>query len=77
MIGIAREFRQSTELPIIIQGNAGLPTEGENGLVYPDTPEYMAEKAAELIKLGVRVIGGCCGTTPGHIMAIRSLVDLK
>lgn len=75
MIGIAREFRQCTELPIIIQGNAGLPIQGENGLVYPDSPECVASKAAELLKLGVQVIGGCCGTTPEHIRAIRSLVD--
>ena len=75
MVGIAREFRQCTKLPIIIQGNAGLPIKGENGLVYPDTPEYMAGKAAELLEIGVQIIGGCCGTTPEHIRAIRSLVD--
>jgi 5-methyltetrahydrofolate--homocysteine methyltransferase len=75
MVGIAREFRQSTKLPIIIQGNAGLPTKGENGLVYPDTPEYVVGKAAELLELGVQIIGGCCGTTPEHICAIRSLVE--
>ena len=75
MVGIAREFRQYTKLPVIIQGNAGLPTVGENGLVYPDTPEYVAGKAAELLQLGVQVVGGCCGTTPEHISAIRSLVD--
>ena len=73
MVGIAREFRQCTKLPIIIQGNAGLPTEGENGLVYPDTPEYMAGKAAELLELGVQIIGGCCGAAPEHIRAISSL----
>jgi 5-methyltetrahydrofolate--homocysteine methyltransferase len=75
MVDIAREFRQCTKLPVIIQGNAGLPIKGENGLVYPDTPEYMAGMAAELLDLGVQIIGGCCGTTPEHINAIRSLVD--
>jgi 5-methyltetrahydrofolate--homocysteine methyltransferase len=74
MIDIAREFRQCTELPVIIQGNAGLPEKGENGLVYPDTPEYVAGKAAELLELGVQIIGGCCGTTPEHIRAISRLV---
>ena len=74
MVGIAREFRQCSQLPVIIQGNAGLPTTGENGLVYPDTPEYMSGKVAELLKLGVQIVGGCCGTTPEHIRAIRSLV---
>ena len=75
MVCIANEFRQCAKLPIIIQGNAGLPGEGENGLIYPDTPEYMADKAAELLDCGVQIIGGCCGTTPAHIRAIRSVVD--
>jgi 5-methyltetrahydrofolate--homocysteine methyltransferase len=75
MVEIAREFRRHTKIPIIIQGNAGLPVKGENGLVYPETPEYMTGKAAELIDLGVQIIGGCCGTTPEHINAVRSLVD--
>ena len=77
MVDIAREFRRCTKLPIIIQGNAGLPTEGENGLVYPDTPEYTADKAAEMLASGVQIIGGCCGTTPEHIRAIRSMVDSR
>ena len=77
MVDIAREFRQCTKLPIIIQGNAGLPKEGENGLVYPDTPEYMAGKAAELLDLGVQIIGGCCGATPEHIRAIRHMIDSR
>jgi len=74
MVCIAREFRQYTKLPLIIQGNAGLPTNGENGLVYPGTPEYMAEKTDELLDIGVQIIGGCCGTTPEHIRAIRSTI---
>ena len=44
-------------------------------VVYPETPEFMASKIPELITLGVRIIGGCCGTTPEHIRAIRSAVD--
>ena len=75
MIGIARELRQYTTLPVIIQGNAGLPINGENGLIYPDSPESVAGKAAELLDLGVQIVGGCCGTTPAHIRAIRRLVD--
>ena len=78
MIGIAREFRKNTAAPIAIQGNAGLPVAGENGkLIYKDTPEYVAGKAAELLELGVQVIGGCCGTTPDHIRAIRKMVDAR
>ncbi|MDR1728909.1 MAG: homocysteine S-methyltransferase family protein [Acidobacteriota bacterium] len=76
MVGIAREFRAHTKLPVIIQGNAGLPVQGEGGaLTYPDSPEHVAGKAAELLALGVQIVGGCCGTSPEHIRAIRKLVD--
>jgi methionine synthase I (cobalamin-dependent) len=46
-------------------------------LVYPETPEFMAARVGELIDLGVRIIGGCCGTTPDHIRAIRAAVDAR
>jgi 5-methyltetrahydrofolate--homocysteine methyltransferase len=75
MVGIAREFVAHSHMPVAIQGNAGLPIATESGLVYPETPEFMAGKARELLDLGVRVIGGCCGTSPDHIRAIRELVD--
>jgi methionine synthase I (cobalamin-dependent) len=42
---------------------------------YPETPEYMAAMVRELIGAGVAVIGGCCGTTPEHIMAMRKALD--
>lgn len=75
MVQLAREFRECSSLPIIIQGNAGLPIAQGPDLVYPETPEFMAQKAAELLALGVQIIGGCCGTTPEHIRAIRKAVD--
>ncbi len=75
MIGIAREFRQHSRLPIAIQSNAGLPAASETGLVYPETPDYVAGKAVELLNLGVQIIGGCCGTGPEHIRAIRKAID--
>jgi len=74
MIEIAREFRAHTDLPIIIQSNAGLPQPRGGGVIYPETPEFMAEKAVELVEAGVSIIGGCCGTTPDHIRAIRNAV---
>ena len=70
MIKIAGEFRQHTDLPLIVQSNAGLPEISDNGVIYPETPEFMAEKALELKAAGVSIIGGCCGTTPEHIRAI-------
>lgn len=75
MIEIAGEFRSYSNLPIAIQSNAGLPEMKSGKPVYPETPEFMAGKAEELIAAGVSVIGGCCGTTPEHIRAIKELVS--
>jgi 5-methyltetrahydrofolate--homocysteine methyltransferase len=74
MVKIARELKVCSELPILIQPNAGLPETRDDELVYPESPEYMAERAAVLAELGVAIIGGCCGTTPDHIRAIRERV---
>ena len=71
MIRIAREYRKQSTLPLIIQSNAGLPLIEDGKLVYPETAEFMAEKAKELVDAGVSIIGGCCGTTPEHIRAIK------
>ncbi len=74
MVGIARELARHSDFPLAIQSNAGLPQNRDGRLVYPETPEFMAERVPELIGLGVRVIGGCCGTGPEHIRAIRGRV---
>jgi len=75
MILIAKEFRQHTNLPLIIQSNAGMPELKDGAPVYPETPEFMSGKIQELIDAGVAVVGGCCGTTPDHIRAFRKVVD--
>jgi len=75
MVGIAREFRKHSRLPVAIQGNAGLPVAEGTTLVYPETPKFVATKAMDLLQLGVQIIGGCCGTRPEHIRAIRQVVD--
>jgi 5-methyltetrahydrofolate--homocysteine methyltransferase len=77
MVEIAREFRKHSRLPIAIQSNAGLPVKSEAGLVYPETPDFVAGKAIEMLDLGVQIIGGCCGTNPDHIRAIRKVVDAR
>ena len=77
MVGIAREYRKSSRFPIAIQGNAGIPIATEKGLEYPETPDFVAGKAVELLDLGVQIIGGCCGTGPEHIRAIRRVVDAR
>ena len=75
MVEIAREFARHASVPVIIQSNAGLPEHHAGELVYPESPEFMAARVGELMDLGVLIIGGCCGTTPAHIRAIRSAID--
>jgi 5-methyltetrahydrofolate--homocysteine methyltransferase len=75
MVSIAEAFRRFTNLPLIIQPNAGLPEIVEGTLRYGETPEFMAERTRKLLDLGVNIVGGCCGTTPEHIAAIRRVVD--
>lgn len=74
MVEIARAFRDSTDLPLIIQSNAGMPQVTGSATVYPETPAFMASRVEELVSLGVSIVGGCCGTTPEHIRAIRHVV---
>jgi 5-methyltetrahydrofolate--homocysteine methyltransferase len=74
MVEIAREFRACTDAPLLIQPNAGLPQIVDGHAIYDETPEFMAERAKELLELGVQVIGGCCGTTPDHIRALREVL---
>jgi hypothetical protein len=57
--------------PVSAMPNAGLPQFVEGRYVYLSSPEYFAEFAARAIALGVRLLGGCCGTTPAHVRAMR------
>lgn len=75
MILIAREFKKVTSLPILIQSNAGLPELKNGELVYAETAEFFAQKIQEIRDIGVSIIGGCCGTTPDHIRAIKNVVE--
>ncbi len=75
MIEIAKRFKECSALPIIIQSNAGLPRIEGGTTTYGETPDFMAEKARELVAAGVSIIGGCCGTTPDHTRAIRAMID--
>src|SRR5260221_11963408 len=57
------------------QPNAGLPTRIGNRFFYVATPDYFADYALRFAQAGVRLIGGCCGTTPRHIAAMRKALD--
>jgi len=65
-------MRAATSLPLAAMPNAGLPRAVEGRNIYLCSPEYMAEFARNAIAAGVQIVGGCCGTTPNHIRAMRS-----
>ena len=75
MVELAREFAAHTTVPLAIQSNAGLPENRAGELHYPESPDDMASRVGELMDLGVAIIGGCCGTGPEHIRAIRAAID--
>jgi 5-methyltetrahydrofolate--homocysteine methyltransferase len=75
MISIAREMRAASDKPILIHANAGLPELKDGKTVFKQTPEEMASRVKNLAEAGANIIGGCCGTTPRHISAIRQAVD--
>jgi len=65
-------MRTVTDLPLISQANAGLPQLLDGKTIFPGTPAEMTAYHERMIALGVRVIGGCCGTTPAHIRAMKA-----
>lgn len=77
MIGIVRAIRSvDNNIPVIIQANAGLPELIEGRTVFRQSPEMMASYVPDLLNAGVNIIGGCCGTTPSHIMEIGKAARL-
>jgi homocysteine S-methyltransferase len=65
-------MRSATSLPLVAMPNAGLPRAVEGRNIYLCSPEYMADFTRKAIAAGVQMVGGCCGTTPNHIRAMRS-----
>ncbi|MGH9435696.1 MAG: bifunctional homocysteine S-methyltransferase/methylenetetrahydrofolate reductase [Terriglobia bacterium] len=65
---------KATARPLSAQPNAGLPRTVEGRSLYLCSPDYMAEYAGRFIEAGARMVGGCCGTTPDHIRAIKRTV---
>jgi homocysteine S-methyltransferase len=56
--------------------NAGLPFRAGERMIYPSAPRYFADRVPQLIAAGARLVGGCCGTTPAHIQAMRDALPL-
>jgi 5-methyltetrahydrofolate--homocysteine methyltransferase len=75
MIGIAKAIRSADlNIPLIIQANAGMPDLVDGKTIFHESPEMMSSYIPELISAGVNIIGGCCGTTPAHIMEIARVI---
>ena len=74
LIPLVREMLSCTHLPVVVQPNAGIPRMEGGETVYDVTPEAFARQIAVMLEDGVSVVGGCCGTTPDHIAAIRPLL---
>src|ERR1700730_8157574 len=70
-----RQMRPLTSTPLSAMPNAGFPTTQGGRQIYVSTPEYFAEYARRFAESGVSIIGGCCGTTPQHIVAMRSALS--
>jgi homocysteine S-methyltransferase len=65
-------MRAATSLPLAAMPNAGMPRAVEGRNIYLCSPEYMASFTRKALQAGVQIVGGCCGTTPNHIRAMKS-----
>ena len=74
MLEVVEQAMQVTQLPLIVQPNAGTPKDFEGRTIYYCSPEYIATYAMRYVNLGAAAIGGCCGTTPEHIREIAKMV---
>jgi 5-methyltetrahydrofolate--homocysteine methyltransferase len=75
MIEIVRELRVAApDTPILVHANAGLPKNVNGVDVFPESPGEMAARVPALVEAGANIIGGCCGTTPEHIRAIKQII---
>jgi homocysteine S-methyltransferase len=74
MLDAMETMAEATSLPLAAQPNAGLPRTVRDRKIYLASPDYMAQYARRMIDVGVRFVGGCCGTTPDHIRRMRDEV---
>ena len=68
---------QAPEIPVVAKGNAGIPKYVEGEIVYDGTPALMADYAVMARDCGAAIIGGCCGTMPVHLRAMRQALDTR
>ncbi|QMV17797.1 bifunctional homocysteine S-methyltransferase/methylenetetrahydrofolate reductase [Granulicella sp. 5B5] len=71
VLSVIEKMRAATGLPLVAMPNAGMPRQVEGRNIYLTSPEYMASFARKFVRAGASWVGGCCGTTPEHIRAMR------
>ncbi len=74
VLSVIERMRKVTTLPLVAMPNAGLPRDVEGRHIYLTSPEYMGSYARKFIRAGANWVGGCCGTTPAHIRAMRGVL---
>lgn len=72
---VARQYRESCGLPVMVQPNAGLPVLENMKAVYKQLPADMARHVPAALDAGANIIGSCCGSTPDHTRAIRGVLE--
>ncbi len=77
MLDAMERLRAATSLPLAAQPNAGIPRSVDGRNIYLCSPEYMASYARKFVAAGVRLVGGCCGTTPEHIRIMKSALRVS
>ena len=74
MVELAEQMRAADDGLMLIHSNAGIPDMKDGQIIYNEGPEFMAKRFKRLADMGVNVLGGCCGTGPDHIRALRTAV---
>ena len=74
MVELAEQMRAADDGLMLIHSNAGIPDMKGGEIIYNEGPEFMAKRFKRLADMGVNVLGGCCGTGPDHIRALRTAV---
>ena len=75
LIAVANELVENASVPVSMKPNAGLPVSIDGKTVFNVSPESFAQNVFKMVENGVRVVGGCCGTTPQYIKALSDMLD--
>ncbi|MCX7711651.1 MAG: homocysteine S-methyltransferase family protein [Clostridia bacterium] len=75
LVDIIKKMNEAGGIPLSVKPNAGLPEVVNGQVIYSESPEKFASLASEFAMNGARLIGGCCGTTPEHIQAIKATIS--